>query len=57
MKNWRDATDATTLRAAVERLKRDCETAFYSCQEEDANAAHDDLVAAEWRLRRAERRA
>ncbi len=57
MKHWRDATDTPTLRAAVERLKRQCEAAYYACQDEAAGHAHDDLVAAEWRLGRAEVRA
>jgi hypothetical protein len=57
MKHWRDATDPETLRAAVARLKRDCEIAYYFCQDDAAGQDHEDLVAAEWRLRRAERRA
>ncbi len=57
MKHWRESTDRETLRAAVEGLKRSCETAYHFCQDDAAEEAHDDLVAAEWRLRQAERRA
>jgi hypothetical protein len=57
MKHWREATDPETLRDAVARLKRACEVAYYFCQEDAASQAHEDLVAAEWRLRRAERHA
>lgn len=55
MRHWRDATDKETLRDAVARLKRACEAAYYFSQDEVAGHAHDDLVAAEWRLRQAER--
>jgi hypothetical protein len=55
MKHWRETTDPETLRAAVVSLKRDCETAYYFCDDELAGQSHDDLIAAEWRLRIAER--
>lgn len=56
MSHWRESTDRETLRAAVAGIKRDCEAAYYTCQDEQAGYAHDDLIAAEWRLRQAERR-
>ena len=57
MKHWTQATDAASLRAAVEVLKQDVERAYWECRDEEAGAAHDDLVSAEWRLRQAERMA
>ncbi len=57
MRHWRESTDPATLRDAVARLKRDCEVAYYFCRDDEAGQAHEDLVAAEWRLRQAERRA
>lgn len=53
---WRDATDALILRDAVAALKRAVEAAYYFSRDDEASDAHDDLVAAEWRLRRAEAR-
>lgn len=55
-KHWREETDWQRLSHAVARLKRRVEIAYFQCREGDASAAHDDLVAAEWRLRQAERR-
>lgn len=54
-KHWSEATDRNTLQTAVQRLKRACEAAYHRCDEQSAADAHNDLVAAEWRLRRAER--
>lgn len=53
---WRNSTDASILVRVVARLKARVEWAYHFCQEDKASAAHDDLVAAEWRLRQAERR-
>ena len=55
LKTLMDGDDG--LKAAVVAMKRRCEVAFYFCQEEVASEAHEDLIAAEWRLRQAERRA
>ena len=54
---WRESTNISTLENAVQCLKRDVETAYHFSMEDDARAAHTDLVAAEWRLRTAKRRA
>lgn len=54
---WRESTDLHLLRQAVAALKRDVETAYYECREDDADTAHKDLIDAEWRLRQAERSA
>lgn len=54
---WRDSTDLLVLRDAVRRLKRDVELAYHFCRDAEAEAAHEDLIAAEWRLRQAEARA
>lgn len=56
MKHWSEETNWTPLSAAVQRLKSDVERAYYECRDDDAAAAHDDLVSAEWRLRQSERR-
>lgn len=53
MTGWRESTDWHHLGAVVARLKRDVEAAYHACNEDRAAAAHDDLVSAEWRLRRA----
>lgn len=53
---WRDSTDPRLLRAVVQRLKRAVEAAMYWRLDDLASDLHDDLVAAEWRLRMAVRR-
>lgn len=53
---WKDSTDQNMLRVVVKRLKHDVEAAYYQCQDDLASDLHDDLVAAEWRLRMAERK-
>jgi hypothetical protein len=55
--HWRESTDRRTLADAVDALKRGVERAYFECRDDDADEAHSDLVAAEWRLRQAERRA
>ena len=55
--HWRESTDRRTLAEAVHALKRGVERAYFECRDDDADEAHSDLVAAEWRLRQAERRA
>lgn len=44
------------LRLVVASLKAEVESAYHMCDDAAACAAHDNLVAAEWRLRQAERR-
>lgn len=56
MKHWSEETNWQPLSEAVAALKRKVEAAYYRCDEETADAAHDDLMGAEWRLRQAERR-
>lgn len=56
MKSWRDSTDVAELRAAVVALKLAVEEACFECRDNDASDAHEDLIAAEWRLRQAEKR-
>lgn len=55
MTDWRDETRWQPLGAIVQRLKRKVESAYHHCDEDTASEAHDDLTAAEWRLRSAER--
>lgn len=55
--NWRDSTDWQSLGSVVAGLKRRVEAAYHASDADTAGEAHDDLVAAEWRLRQAERRA
>lgn len=55
MKHWTEETDWKPLASVVDALKRKVEAAYYRCDEAEANAAHDDLVSAEWRLRQSER--
>ncbi len=57
MKHWSDETNWVPLKLAVMALKTKVERAYYESRDADAGQAHDDLVAAEWRLRQAERRA
>lgn len=57
MKHWSEETNWMPLKIAVIALKTKVERAYYEFRNEDAGHAHDDLVAAEWRLRQAERRA
>lgn len=54
---WRESTDRAVVLNAVKSLKRQVERAYYFCQDDRANIAHDDLISAEWRLRQIERRA
>lgn len=54
-RHWSEDTDWQRLGDVVERLKRRVEDAWYRCDEQAADEAHDDLTSAEWRLRQAER--
>lgn len=56
MKHWSEETNWKPLSVAVASLKRKVEAAYYACDAATADAAHDDLTSAEWRLRQAERR-
>jgi hypothetical protein len=56
VKHWSEETNWKPLSEVVESLKRKVEAAYYHCDEEEANAAHEDLLCAEWRMRQAERR-
>ena len=53
---WSEETNWQYLSDAVAALKREVERAYYESRDDDAGATHDDLTAAEWRLRQAERR-
>lgn len=55
-RSWREDTNPHRLVAAVRLLKRRVELAYHQCDETAANDAHDDLCAAEWRLRASLRR-
>jgi hypothetical protein len=57
MKHWSDETRWQSLGEVVAGLKAKVEAAYATAHEDDLDAAHDDLVAAEHRLRMAERRA
>jgi hypothetical protein len=57
MKHWSDETRWQSLAEVVAGLKAKVEAAYRSGHEDDADAAHDDLVAVEHRLQMAERRA
>ena len=54
--NWQQETRPQPLSAAVAILKARVETAYHQCRDEDAEAAHEALVSAEWRLRQAEKK-
>ncbi|WP_128181996.1 hypothetical protein [Paenirhodobacter populi] len=54
-KHWSDETGFEPISAAVARLKAKVERAYHESREEDAAAAHDDLVSAEHHLRMAQR--
>lgn len=56
MKHWSEETNWERLDAAVARLKAKVNDAIEARDNFAGEAAHDDLVAAEWRLRQAERR-
>ena len=53
MKHWSDETNWLPLRAAVVALKAQAEAAYRAGKDDEAGAAHDDLTAAEWRMRQA----
>ena len=54
--HWREDTDPLRLGTVVGRLKGHVDAAIVARDEEAGSPAHRDLVSAEWRLRRAERR-
>ena len=53
---WRESTDWQRLSDVVARLKAKIEEAYHMSDEDAAAEWHEDLIAAEWRLRQAERR-
>ena len=55
-KHWSVETKAKPLQAAVILLKVKFERAYHQSRENDAEAAHEDLISAEWRLRQAQSR-
>ena len=55
MKHWSEETQWQPLSVIVDALKRKVEAAYYRSDEAAADAAHDDLLSAEHRLRMAER--
>jgi hypothetical protein len=57
MKHWSDETRWQPLAEVVAGLKAKVEAAYATAQEADLDAAHDELVAVEHRLRMAKRRA
>jgi hypothetical protein len=57
MKHWSDETRWQPLADVVATLKARVEAAYTTAHEDDLDAAHDELVTAEHRLRMAERRA
>ena len=54
--DWRESCDPAVLREAIAGLAHEVELAYFESRYDDCDQAHDDLVAAEWRLRQAERR-
>lgn len=57
MKHWSDETRWQPLADIVAALKVRTEAAYRAGRDDEADAAHDELVAVEHRLRMAERRA
>ena len=55
MKHWSEETNWQRLKDIVARLKQKVDAAIVDRDEFTAEAAHDDLVSAEHRLRMAER--
>lgn len=56
MKHWSEETNWQRLSEVVDRLKEQVNAAIEARDDFAGEAAHDDLVSAEWRLRQAERR-
>lgn len=56
MKHWSEETNWQRLGDVVARLKDKVNAAIAAYDNDAGEAAHEDLVAAEWRLRQAERR-
>jgi hypothetical protein len=52
-RHWSEETRPEPLSRKVAELKAAIDLAIYECRDDDAEALHNDLVAAEWRLRRA----
>lgn len=57
MKHWSDETRWQPLAEVAARLKAKVEAAYVAGRDDEADAAHDDLVAVEHRARMAEQRA
>jgi hypothetical protein len=56
MKHWSEDTNWQRLSAVVGCLKAQVDAAIAARDEHTAEAAHQDLICVEWRLRQAERR-
>lgn len=55
MKHWTEETDWRRLSDVVADLKCRVDAAIAARDDFNGEAAHDDLIRAEWRLRQAER--
>ena len=55
-RHWRDETNPDLLEKEVQRLKREVDLAIYERRDDDAEAAHDELIDVEHRHRQATRR-
>ena len=56
MKHWSEETNWQRLSDVVDRFKAKVNAAIAARDDATGEAAHEDLVAAEWRLRQAKRR-
>ena len=54
--NWRESCNSQFLEAVVADLKEKLAGEYYACNEDNCCRIHDDLVDAEWRLRKSRRR-
>jgi len=57
MKHWSEETSFEALGSIAARIKARVEAAYVAGKAEEADTAHEDLVAVEHRMRIAERRA
>jgi hypothetical protein len=57
MTHWSDETSWQRLSDVAARIKARAEAAYVAGRDDEADAAHDDLVSVEHRMRMAERRA
>lgn len=56
MTHWSDETSWQRLSDVAARIKAQVEAAYVAGRDDEADAAHDDLVSVEHRMRMAERR-